>query len=275
MRKQGCGHQAGLKSVIPQPLAIRQLLCEDECDAFVQRFFASDGARARGLRLEGCCCCFTCLREVHGACLVLSLVSRGDDEQQQHEDAKEQPAVAVTGDARADRDSDGSDSDDDSDSDSDDGDSGDAGGSEQSGGSADGCGHRQRAPPPFPRELHGFPRQEAWAALVESGRCRSEPLDVERFQRLPPKRDEAAVRFVCVSDTHCKHRGLGELPCGDVLVHTGDFTQSGRLREIEDFCTWLAAQHVTTVALLATVCSALSGGAAEPRGSLPGPASGL
>ena len=259
--------------MIPQPLAIRQLLCEDECDAFVQRFFASDGARARGLRLEGCCCCFTCLREVHGACLVSSLVSRGDDEQQQHEDAKEQPAVAVTGDARADRDSDGSDSDDDSDSD--DGDSGDAGGSEQSGGSADGCGHRQRAPPPFPRELHGLPRQEAWAALVESGRCRSEPLDVEQFRRLPPKRDEAAVRFVCVSDTHCKHRGLGELPCGDVLVHTGDFTQFGRLREIEDFCTWLAAQHVTTVALLATVCSALSGGAAEPRGSLPGPASGL
>ena len=111
--------------------------------------------RARGLRLEGCCCCFTCLREVHGACLVSSLVSRGDDEQQQHQDAKEQP----TGDARADRDSDGSDSDDDSDSDdgdSDDGDSGDAGGSEQSGGSADGCGHRQRAPPPFPRELHGL-----------------------------------------------------------------------------------------------------------------------
>ena len=103
--------------------------------------------------------------------------------------------------------------------------------------------------------------------------CTSQ-LDLQQFTD-PELLKPLHVRFVCISDTHCKHRGLGELPCGDVLVHTGDFTQSGRLREIEDFCTWLAAQHVTTVPQLATVCSALSRGAAEPRGSLPGPASGL
>ena len=80
-------------------------------------------------------------------------------------------------------------------------------------------------------------------ALVESGRCRCEQLDLAGYTRrlLTPPRD-GVLRFVCISDTHCKHHGLGELPPGDVLVHTGDFTQFGRLHEIEAFCTWLAAQ---------------------------------
>ena len=40
------------------------------------------------------------------------------------------------------------------------------------------------------------------------------------------------MRFVCISDTHCKHHGLGVLPAGDVLVHAGDFTQTGRPGEV-------------------------------------------
>lgn len=33
------------------------------------------------------------------------------------------------------------------------------------------------------------------------------------------------VRFVCVSDTHCRHNFV--LPEGDVLLHGGDFSNHG------------------------------------------------
>ena len=46
------------------------------------------------------------------------------------------------------------------------------------------------------------------------------------------------LRFVCLSDTHGKHDGV-DLPEGDVLLHTGDFTMTGRTNEIEDFNHWL------------------------------------
>ena len=48
----------------------------------------------------------------------------------------------------------------------------------------------------------------------------------------------AAVRFVCISDTHGHHREL-DLPDGDILVHTGDMTQNGTVEELEDFNNWL------------------------------------
>lgn len=46
------------------------------------------------------------------------------------------------------------------------------------------------------------------------------------------------VRFVFVSDTHTYHKSL-KLPKGDILIHTGDFTYSGGLKEIESFSDWL------------------------------------
>lgn len=48
------------------------------------------------------------------------------------------------------------------------------------------------------------------------------------------------VRFVFISDTHSQHRFLN-LPKGDVLIHTGDFTMKGGQREIEDFSNWLGS----------------------------------
>ena len=94
----------------------------------------------------------------------------------------------------------------------------------------------------FPPEAHTISRREAWELLVESGCCRCEQLEISQFTwpKSPPR--NGAVRFVCISDTHCKHNGLGALPGGDVLVHAGDFTQHGRLHEIESFCKWFASQ---------------------------------
>ena len=48
------------------------------------------------------------------------------------------------------------------------------------------------------------------------------------------------VRIVFISDTHSQHRGLWELPGGDVLIHAGDFTRYGLVSEVLQFNEWLA-----------------------------------
>eukprot|EP00812_Abedinium_dasypus_P009153 NODE_2865_length_863_cov_104.242574.p1 GENE.NODE_2865_length_863_cov_104.242574~~NODE_2865_length_863_cov_104.242574.p1 ORF type:complete len:269 (-),score=72.70 NODE_2865_length_863_cov_104.242574:39-845(-) len=54
--------------------------------------------------------------------------------------------------------------------------------------------------------------------------------------------EAGALRFVCISDTHNRHESLPPLPPGDVLVHTGDFTNFGVAAEVEGFATWFATQ---------------------------------
>lgn len=49
------------------------------------------------------------------------------------------------------------------------------------------------------------------------------------------------TRFVIISDTHGRHRRIpeGNIPKGDVLIHCGDFTNTGETDQIEDFVKWL------------------------------------
>jgi len=57
-----------------------------------------------------------------------------------------------------------------------------------------------------------------------------------------PARAPGSVRFVCISDTHCRHGDLARLlPEGDVLLHAGDFTSSGDLDELRCFGSWLGS----------------------------------
>lgn len=49
------------------------------------------------------------------------------------------------------------------------------------------------------------------------------------------------LRFVAMSDTHCRHRDHVSLPPGDVLLHCGDFTMKGGLAEVSDFADWLTS----------------------------------
>lgn len=47
------------------------------------------------------------------------------------------------------------------------------------------------------------------------------------------------MRIVCISDTHGSH-GKVQVPDGDVLIHAGDFMQSGKdYREVKHFAEWL------------------------------------
>ena len=46
------------------------------------------------------------------------------------------------------------------------------------------------------------------------------------------------MRFVAISDTHGYHDRV-QIPDGDVLLHSGDCTNGGRLQELEDFNRFL------------------------------------
>jgi len=46
------------------------------------------------------------------------------------------------------------------------------------------------------------------------------------------------LKVVCISDTHGRHRDL-QVPEGDILIHSGDFTLFGRKDHAVDFNSWL------------------------------------
>lgn len=45
------------------------------------------------------------------------------------------------------------------------------------------------------------------------------------------------IKLICISDTHSKHSRL-KLPIGDILIHCGDFTSTGKKNEIIKFKEW-------------------------------------
>ena len=48
------------------------------------------------------------------------------------------------------------------------------------------------------------------------------------------------MKLIAISDTHCRHRSL-RLPKGDVVLHAGDISYKGDVKEIEDFLEWFGA----------------------------------
>lgn len=46
------------------------------------------------------------------------------------------------------------------------------------------------------------------------------------------------LKVVAISDTHSKHH-MFEIPDADALVHAGDMTRTGKLREVAEFNAWL------------------------------------
>lgn len=49
------------------------------------------------------------------------------------------------------------------------------------------------------------------------------------------------MRLVLISDTHNQHLGLS-LPKGDVLIHAGDVSGRGQVKEVEAFMDWFSGQ---------------------------------
>ncbi len=52
------------------------------------------------------------------------------------------------------------------------------------------------------------------------------------------------VKFVAISDTHCRHLNL-KLPKGDVLLHAGDISYKGEKKEMADFLQWFGKLNYT------------------------------
>ena len=51
------------------------------------------------------------------------------------------------------------------------------------------------------------------------------------------------MRFIVISDTHGLHNRINGLPDGDVLIHAGDFMNSGYdVQDIVSFKRWLGEQ---------------------------------
>jgi hypothetical protein len=66
----------------------------------------------------------------------------------------------------------------------------------------------------------------------------------------PVEKPPGVVRFVCISDTHGRHRAIKHVPPGDVLLHAGDITNVGELEQLLDFSAWLAElPHVHKVVI--------------------------
>jgi hypothetical protein len=51
-----------------------------------------------------------------------------------------------------------------------------------------------------------------------------------------PAGPDSWTRFVCISDTHSK---TFDVPEGDVLLHSGDLTRTGKLEDFEKTLEWL------------------------------------
>uniref|UniRef100_W5L0J9 Metallophosphoesterase MPPED2 n=1 Tax=Astyanax mexicanus TaxID=7994 RepID=W5L0J9_ASTMX len=68
---------------------------------------------------------------------------------------------------------------------------------------------------------------------------RFQPPTVEPIPYDAPK-PAGHTRFVCVSDTHSRTDGI-HMPYGDVLLHTGDFTELGLPSEVKKFNDWLGS----------------------------------
>lgn len=75
---------------------------------------------------------------------------------------------------------------------------------------------QRELPPPPPREL----------------RDPSPRKDVKNKKNKP-------LRMVCISDTHNNPPVAHKLPRGDVLVHTGDFSNAGSVMELRKFAGWV------------------------------------
>lgn len=46
------------------------------------------------------------------------------------------------------------------------------------------------------------------------------------------------MKIIHISDTHGLHRELEDLPYGDIIIHSGDISMTGKVEEVMDFIDW-------------------------------------
>ena len=96
------------------------------------------------------------------------------------------------------------------------------------------------SPPTIPAAALALAEDPTRAWEIASLEQRVYTFPTIRFSHPKPK-PEGVLRFVCVSDTHGREMN-GALPEGDVLLHAGDFSMTGRPKEVASFVAWLKRQ---------------------------------
>jgi len=81
------------------------------------------------------------------------------------------------------------------------------------------------------RQVHGF------AIHASTGGKHS--IAVHDNEKPLPYQPDDVVRFIAISDTHTQHALLTMIPQGDVLIHAGDFSNTGTLTEVLSFCEFM------------------------------------
>lgn len=97
----------------------------------------------------------------------------------------------------------------------------------------------------IPDRAYQLDPTRAWDVVRAScGDAHTLPLASFDAAQLPPKRP-GVVRFVCISDTHSYESkvmsiptALNTIPDGDVLLHCGDFSNTGKPQEVAAFAQW-------------------------------------
>ncbi|CAH2326126.1 metallophosphoesterase MPPED2 [Pelobates cultripes] len=84
-----------------------------------------------------------------------------------------------------------------------------------------------------------------WRTMLAPPSCSRtlfQPPHVHMVDPIPYDTPKPAghTRFVCVSDTHSRTDGI-QMPYGDILLHTGDFTELGLPSEVKKFNDWLGS----------------------------------
>ncbi|KAH9931730.1 Metallo-dependent phosphatase [Epithele typhae] len=90
-------------------------------------------------------------------------------------------------------------------------------------------------PPPPPAQARTLPRHDKPAQHHRHYK-RSVVYDAYDITHPPQHPGHGWTRFVCVSDTHCIRFPV---PAGDVLLHSGDLTEHGTLKDLESSLDWL------------------------------------
>ncbi|KAI8633570.1 Metallo-dependent phosphatase [Xylariaceae sp. FL1651] len=92
------------------------------------------------------------------------------------------------------------------------------------------------------------PRPSAWQLFLQSP-CVFLARKLYSWRRFATNTRNTgnAISIVCISDTHNSQCAL---PSGDILIHAGDLTQAGSLKELQAAISWLQEQpHQVKIAI--------------------------
>ena len=103
----------------------------------------------------------------------------------------------------------------------------------------DSAAARDQTAKPIPPRAFKVDATMAWE-IVRASRGDAQKLPLSDFTDAVKEKRPGSVRFVCISDTHSKNP-YDAIPDGDVLLHCGDFSQTGTLEEVAKFAEWFGS----------------------------------